>query len=335
MEYVGILTQQRRNNERFDPPFVCSPFWSWRWSISSAICFLMWRADVFDSYFWRGLRFVVCRRIGRRSSSPSRRGPSARRPAVVYHCLFCQHQHHQFGYDFQPLPARTTTGVRHCGESLHEPGMKMPKINIIDDDSLNAFASGINGTTMPSPSRKASSKSNDEGTQAVARSTELSHIRNHDVRLMIISIVFKDGIGSMLAQFALKSIYLRRSWAAALVTVSKAEEVPASSSSFSSPCSWPMIGYFFSILMLRHLRKREYLADAGSAEDDENPLARPCAEEDLRRSRIECVRVPMWRSSFIEHPGPQLAICSPAFSIRIPPYRETDPGTGTVLITAA
>ena len=47
-------------------------------------------------------------------------------------------------------------------------GMKMPKINIIYDSSLNAFASGIrmNVHTLL-PSRKVSSKLNDEELEAM------------------------------------------------------------------------------------------------------------------------------------------------------------------------
>ena len=79
--------------------------------------------------------------------------------------------------------------------------MKMPKINIINDDSLNAFASGINERTYTvSLSRGIIDKLDDQELEAVI-AHELSHIRNKDVRLMIVSIVFV-GIFVMLAQMA-------------------------------------------------------------------------------------------------------------------------------------
>ena len=85
-------------------------------------------------------------------------------------------------------------------------GMKMPKINIIDDDSLNAYASGINEQTYTvTLSKGIIEKLNDEELEGVI-AHELTHIRNHDVRLLIISIVFV-GIFSMLAQIALRSVY--------------------------------------------------------------------------------------------------------------------------------
>ena len=63
-------------------------------------------------------------------------------------------------------------------------GMKMPKIDIIYDKSLNAFASGINDRTYTvTLSQGIIEKLDDEELQAVI-AHELSHIRNHDVRLL-------------------------------------------------------------------------------------------------------------------------------------------------------
>ena len=59
-------------------------------------------------------------------------------------------------------------------------GMKMPKINIIDDDSLNAYASGINEQTYTvTLSKGIIEKLNDEELEGVI-AHELTHIRNLD-----------------------------------------------------------------------------------------------------------------------------------------------------------
>src|SRR5689334_14074601 len=61
-------------------------------------------------------------------------------------------------------------------------GMPMPKLYIIDDDSLNAFASGINNKTYSiSLSKGIIEKLNDEELEGVI-AHELSHVRNRDVR---------------------------------------------------------------------------------------------------------------------------------------------------------
>src|SRR5512133_2962637 len=84
-------------------------------------------------------------------------------------------------------------------------GMKVPQIYIIEDDSLNAFASGINERTFSvSLSRGIIEKLDDDELEGVT-AHELSHIRNRDVRLMIISIIFV-GIFAFVAEMALRSI---------------------------------------------------------------------------------------------------------------------------------
>lgn len=102
-------------------------------------------------------------------------------------------------------------------------GMKAPKINIIDDDSLNAFASGINDRTYTvTLSKGIIQKLNDEELEAVI-AHELTHIRNRDVRLLIVSIVFV-GIFSMLTQITFYTIRTR----AYVATGKTAEELSSS-----------------------------------------------------------------------------------------------------------
>lgn len=107
----------------------------------------------------------------------------------------------------EPLSRMENKRVYNLVENLcMSQGMKMPKINIINDDSLNAFASGINERTYTvSLSRGIIDKLDDSELEAVI-AHELSHIRNKDVRLMIVSIVFV-GIFAMLAQMAMRSVY--------------------------------------------------------------------------------------------------------------------------------
>ncbi len=99
-------------------------------------------------------------------------------------------------YFFNTLIIKASTGAksleRKDGKRVYNlvenlcmsQGMKMPKINIIYDDSLNAFASGINERTYTvTLSQGIIEKLDDEELQAVI-AHELSHIRNHDVRLL-------------------------------------------------------------------------------------------------------------------------------------------------------
>jgi heat shock protein HtpX len=106
----------------------------------------------------------------------------------------------------KPLQRTENKRVYNLVENLCiQQGMKMPSIYIIDDDSLNAFASGINEKTYAvTLSKGIIEKLNDEELEGVI-AHELTHIRNRDTRLLIISIIFV-GIFAFLAQMALRSL---------------------------------------------------------------------------------------------------------------------------------
>ena len=178
-------------------------------------------------------------------------------------------------------------------------GMQMPKINIINDDSLNAYASGINKKSYTvTLSKGIIEKLNDEELEAVI-AHELSHIRNHDVRLLIISIVFV-GIFSMLAQIALRSAYYSS-------FTRKRDDKGGAALILLLTMLVAAVGYFFAILMRFAIsRKREYLADAGSAEMTKNPLALASALRKISADPdIEAVKREDVAQLFIQHPGKQ------------------------------
>lgn len=200
----------------------------------------------------------------------------------------------------QSLARKDNKRVYNIVENLcMSQGMKMPKINIIYDDSLNAFASGINERTYTVTfSKGIIEKLDDEELEAVA-AHELSHIRNHDVRLLIISTVFV-GIFSMLAQMASRTLYYssfnrRRDEKNNTALLMVVMMIVAA------------IGYFFALLMRFAIsRKREYLADAGSAEMTKNPLALARALRKISADPdIEAVRREDVAQLFIQHPGDQ------------------------------
>lgn len=140
-------------------------------------------------------------------------------------------------------------------------GMKTPSIYIIDDDSLNAFASGINEKTYSvTLSKGIIEKLNDDELEGVI-AHELTHIRNRDTRLLIISIVFV-GIFAFLAQMALRSLQFGgrgKKGGGYIILIALA---------VTAVC------YFISLFLRFGVsRSREYLADAGSAEWTKKPYA--------------------------------------------------------------
>lgn len=177
-------------------------------------------------------------------------------------------------------------------------GMKMPKVNVIEDDSLNAFASGINKRTYTvTLSRGIINKLDDEELEAVI-AHELSHIRNHDVRLLIISIVFV-GIFAMLAEMAIRiAFYSNRGR-------SRNSKDGGGAIILLIAALVAAIGFLFSSLMRFAIsRKREYLADAGAAEMTKRPWALASALRKISTDPdIEAVTRDDVAQLFIEHPG--------------------------------
>lgn len=143
-------------------------------------------------------------------------------------------------------------------------GMAMPKLNIINDDSLNAFASGINQDTFTiTLSKGIIEKLTDEELEGVI-AHELSHIINRDVRLLIISIIFV-GIFSFISEMSLRST----SFFGGRNNDGKSNLPVILLAILAS-----IVAFFMArLLHFAISRKREYLADAGAAEITKKPYA--------------------------------------------------------------
>jgi heat shock protein HtpX len=198
----------------------------------------------------------------------------------------------------QPLERMANKRVYNLVENLCiSKGMKVPQIFIIEDDSLNAFASGVNERTYSvSLSRGIIDKLDDDELEGVI-AHELSHIRNRDVRLMIISIIFV-GIFAFIAEMAFRSIRFgtlsrgkgKNGGAAILVVIV-----------VSAVC------YLIAILLRFGIsRSREYMADAGAAEMTHKPYALANALRKIDQDPlIEAVQRRDVAQLFIDNPQPE------------------------------
>ncbi len=176
-------------------------------------------------------------------------------------------------------------------------GMPMPKLNVIEDDSMNAFASGINKSSYTvTLSRGAIDRLNDEELEGVI-AHELTHIRNRDVRLLIVSIIFV-GIFAFLSSLMVRSI-MYGSW-------SRGNDKNKGGAIFVMlvVLALAAIGYLISMLLRFAIsRKREYMADAGAAQMTKNPRALASALRKISTdSRIEAVTRDDVAQLFIDHP---------------------------------
>lgn len=196
----------------------------------------------------------------------------------------------------KPLERKENKRVYNLVENLCiSQGMKMPKINLIDDDSLNAFASGIDEKSYTvTLSRGIINKLNDEELEGVI-AHELSHIRNRDVRVLIISIIFV-GIFAFLAEIAFRSLRFagggkKNKGGGAIILI--AIVVTA-------------IAYLISMLLRFGIsRKREFLADAGAADMTKKPYALAGALKKISSDPwIEAVENRDVAQLFIDNPTP-------------------------------
>jgi heat shock protein HtpX len=198
--------------------------------------------------------------------------------------------------DSKPLERNENKRVYNLVENLCiSTGMTMPKINIIGDDSLNAFASGINNSNYTiSLSRGIIDKLNDEELEAVI-AHELTHIRNRDVRLLIISIIFV-GIFAFISQAIFRTLQF-----------GGGGRGKKDSGGFAIIIALllALLGLLISSLLRFALsRKREFLADAGSAELTHRPLALASALRKISEDpTIEAVKRKDIAQMFIENPG--------------------------------
>ena len=148
-------------------------------------------------------------------------------------------------------------------------GITMPKLKIVDSDALNAFATGMSekqyAVTVTSGLLE---RLNDAEVEAVL-GHELTHIRNGDVRMMVIAVIIAGAI-SFFAElffrlwfyggFRGRSSDDRRGGAAGLAVLIAIGLIA--------------VAYLLSfVIRLALSRQREFLADAGSVELTKNPDA--------------------------------------------------------------
>ena len=155
-------------------------------------------------------------------------------------------------------------------------GITMPTLRIADDDALNAFATGMNPKQYSiTVTRGLMETLNDQEMEAVL-GHELTHIRNGDVRMMVIAVVMAGVIsffGEMVFRIFFQSTFYggfggrRRSR-------EEGEGGGGAGLAIVIAIALIVVAWLLSVVIRFALsRQREYLADAGSVELTKNPDA--------------------------------------------------------------
>jgi heat shock protein HtpX len=267
--YVGIVTQQRRNNLRSILLLLCFPL------IIIGVIFLFFELIYLlstepeyrsDALFYSQVMDPFVSTI----------------PVVVFVvgvwfaiAYFTNTSMIRSATHARSLSRRENPRVYNLVENLCiANGMDMPMINVIDDPQLNAFASGIDKSSYTvTVTTGIMARLNDEELEGVI-AHELTHIRNRDTRLLIISIVFV-GIISAAMQMIIRMLFYGGYGVRVRSSNNRKEDSGASwivIMIIAIICS--VIAYFFALLTRFAIsRKREFMADAGGAEMTQNPRA--------------------------------------------------------------
>ena len=202
----------------------------------------------------------------------------------------------------EPLERRDNKRVYNLTENLcMSVGMPMPKLYIIESDALNAFASGINEKTFAiTLTRGIINRLNDEELEGVI-AHELTHIRNRDVRLLIVTIVFV-GIFATIADLALRMLLNGRG---KMFSSRNRKNDKGGGTTKLLLIILLVAGaiYFLSILFKLALsRSREYMADAGAVELTRNSMALASALRKISgHSTLKEVRNDQVKELFIDY----------------------------------
>ena len=150
-------------------------------------------------------------------------------------------------------------------------GITMPKLKIIDSDALNAFATGMNDKQYSiTVTSGLLGRLNDAEVESVL-GHELTHIRNGDVRMMVIAVIIAGAI-SFVAELVARLWFYN----GFRIGRSRSSEREGGGGGLAILIAVALLvlAYVLSFLIRLALsRSREYLADAGSVELTQNPDA--------------------------------------------------------------
>jgi len=151
-------------------------------------------------------------------------------------------------------------------------GITMPKLKVMESDALNAFASGLNEKQYSiTVTTGLLARLDDPEIEAVL-GHELTHIRNGDVRMLIIAVIIA-GVISFVAELVFRGLFHGGvNWRKR----SEGSDRGKGGAIFAIliAVALVVIAWLLSIVIRFALsRKREFLADAGSVELTKNPDA--------------------------------------------------------------
>jgi len=151
-------------------------------------------------------------------------------------------------------------------------GIPTPKLKIIESDALNAFASGMNAKQYSITVTTGLLDSLDDAEIEAVLGHELTHIRNGDVRMMVVAVIIV-GVISFFTELIFR-LWFYNSWSFRGSRSDERRGGGGAAIAILIAVGLLVVAYALSFLIRLSLsRQREYLADAGSVELTKNPDA--------------------------------------------------------------
>ncbi|WP_306253415.1 M48 family metallopeptidase [Parvularcula sp. IMCC14364] len=153
-----------------------------------------------------------------------------------------------------------------------ERGMTMPRLCIINSAALNAYASGIDDSNYTVTLTSGLIKTLDQAELRAVIAHELTHIRNRDVRLLIISVIFV-GIFSFIGELIFRGFF-RVGRHAGGYSRGRNGDSRGGGAVILIAIAIIAVSYLLALVIRFAIsRRREYLADAGAVDLTRDPDA--------------------------------------------------------------
>ncbi len=149
-------------------------------------------------------------------------------------------------------------------------GITPPKLQIIDSPALNAFASGVSDKNYSITLTRGIVDALDRDEIEAVMAHELTHIRNRDVRLLIVAVIFV-GIFSFFGEIVFRNVF-RTGVRIGGHTSSRKGDSRGGGVLILIAVALIVIAYVLAMVIRFSLsQKREFLADAGAVDLTRNP----------------------------------------------------------------
>jgi len=152
-------------------------------------------------------------------------------------------------------------------------GITMPKLKVMESDALNAFATGLNEKQYSVTVTSGLLARLDDPEVEAVLGHELTHIRNGDVRLLVIAVIIA-GVISFFAELVFRALFQGGfGWRGSRGSSSDRGKGGAGAAVLIAIVLIAIAWLLSIVIRFALSRQREFLADAGSVELTKNPDA--------------------------------------------------------------